>query len=59
MVTSKPNSLVSQIGPSGFYGFRAEEGFEEQHAWDGSRTSLVSSRPHTQLEEEDLVDEGA
>jgi hypothetical protein len=58
MVTSKPNSPVSQTGPSGFCGFKAEEGFDDHHARDSSNTSLVSSRPHSQLEEEDLMDEG-
>jgi hypothetical protein len=45
--TSKPNSPVSQIGPSDFCGIRAEEGFEDHHARDGSSILLVSSRPHT------------
>jgi hypothetical protein len=58
MVTSKPDSPVSQTGPSDFCGFRAEEGFEDHRTWDGSSTSLVSSMPHTQPEEEDLADEG-
>jgi hypothetical protein len=58
-VTSKPDSLVSQTGPSDFCGFRAEEAFEDHFAQDGSSTSLVSSRPHTQPEEEDPADEGA
>jgi hypothetical protein len=29
MATSKPDSPVSQTGPSGFCGFRAQEGFED------------------------------
>jgi hypothetical protein len=35
-----------------------EEAFEDYRAQDGSDTSLVSSRPHTQPEEEDPTDEG-
>jgi hypothetical protein len=31
----------------------------DYHARDGSSTSLVSSRPHAQLVEEDPTDEGA
>jgi hypothetical protein len=58
MATSKRDSPVSQIGPFGFCSFRAEEGFKNHHTWVGSRTSLVSSRPLTQPEEEDLVNEG-
>jgi hypothetical protein len=58
-MTSKSDSPVSQTGPSDFYSFRVEEGFEDHRPRDGSNTSLVSSRPHTQLEEEDLADEGA
>jgi hypothetical protein len=30
---------------------------EDYRAWDGSSTSLVSSRPHIQLEEENPTDE--
>jgi hypothetical protein len=59
VVTSKPDSPIFQTGPSGFYGFRAEEGLEDHRAQDGSNTSLVSSRSHTQLKEEDPIDEGA
>jgi hypothetical protein len=58
MATSKLDSPVSQIGPFSFYSFRAEEGFKNHRTRVGSRTSLVSSRPLTQPEEEDLVDEG-
>jgi hypothetical protein len=58
MVTSKPNSPISQTRPSGFHDFRAEEGFEDHRAWDGSNTLLVSSRPHARPEEEDPADEG-
>jgi hypothetical protein len=36
-----------------------EEGFKDHHARDGSHTSLVSSRTHAQLEEEDQADEDA
>jgi hypothetical protein len=52
------DSPVFQIGPSDFSGFRIEEDFEDLHAQDGTNTSLVSSRTHSQLEEEDLADEG-
>jgi hypothetical protein len=48
-----------QTGPSSFFSFRTEEAFEDYRAQDGSGTSLVSSRPHAQLEEEDPADEGA
>jgi hypothetical protein len=58
-MTSKPDSLVSQTGPSGFDSFRIEEYIEDYRTQDGSSTSLVSSRPHAQLEEEDPVDKGA
>jgi hypothetical protein len=50
--------LVSQTGPSGFSEFVTKEGFEDYHTWDGTGTTLVSSRTHTQSEEEDLADEG-
>jgi hypothetical protein len=36
-----------------------EEAFEDYRARDGSGTSLVSSRPHAQPEEQDPTDEGA
>jgi hypothetical protein len=58
-VATKPDNLFSQTGPSGLFSFRTEEALEYYCAWDGSSISLVSSRPHTQLEEEDPVDEGA
>jgi hypothetical protein len=57
-VAAKPDSMVSQIRPSGFFSFRTEEAFEDYYTLDDSDTSLLSSRPHTQLEE-DPVDEGA
>jgi hypothetical protein len=53
------DSPIFQIGPSSFFRFRTEEAFEDYCTQDGSSTSLVSSRPHTQLEEEDPADEGA
>jgi hypothetical protein len=59
MVTSKPDSPISQTGPFGFCGFRAEEGFEDHRTRDGSNTSLVSSKSQTQPEEQDPADEGA
>jgi hypothetical protein len=58
-MTSKLDSLVFQTGSSDFCGFRAEEGFKYHCVWDGSSTSLVSSRPNTEPEEEDPMDEGA
>jgi hypothetical protein len=57
-MAAKPNSLVSQTGPSNFFSFRIEAALEYYCAWDGSNTSLVSSRPYAQSEEEDLADEG-
>jgi hypothetical protein len=57
-MAGKPNSPVSQTGPSGFCSFKTQEALEYYYARDGSDTSLVSSRPHTQTEEEDPVDEG-
>jgi hypothetical protein len=59
MMTSKPDRLVSQTKLSGLCGFRVEEGFKDHCTQDGSSTSLVSSRPHTQPKEEDPADEGA
>jgi hypothetical protein len=58
-MTSKLDSPVSQTGPSGFVRFRIEGYIEDYHVQDGSSTSLVSSRPHVQPEEEDPADEGA
>jgi hypothetical protein len=58
-MTSKPDSLVSQTEPSDFGSFRTEAYVEDYHARDGFRTSLVSSRPHAQPEEEDPTNEGA
>jgi hypothetical protein len=57
-MAAKVDSPVSKIRPSGFSGFKTEEVFEDYRGQDGSSTLLVSSRPHIQLEEEDLVDEG-
>jgi hypothetical protein len=53
MVAARLDSPVSQTRTSGFFSFKTEEDFE-----DSSSTSLMSSRPHSQLEEEDPVDEG-
>jgi hypothetical protein len=50
VMSTKPDSPISKTGPSNFVSFRTQEGFEDYRAWDGSSTSLVSSRPHTQLE---------
>jgi hypothetical protein len=58
-VAAKLDSTVSQIRPSGFFSFRTEEAFEDYYTLDDFDTSLLSSKPHTQLEEEDLADEGA
>jgi hypothetical protein len=44
--STKVDSPVSQIGPSGFSNFRTEESVEDYHTCDGSSTSLVSSKPH-------------
>jgi hypothetical protein len=57
MTAAKPDSPVSQTEPSAFVKPRTEQDAEDYHARDGSSTSLVSSRPHAQLEE-DAVDEG-
>jgi hypothetical protein len=59
MATSKPDNQVSQTGPSDFCSPRPKATIEDYHAQDNSSTSLVSSRPHTQPEEEDPMDEGA
>jgi hypothetical protein len=58
-MTSKPDSPVYQIGLFGFIRSRAEGYIEDYRTCDGSSTSLVSSRPHVQPEEEDPADEGA
>jgi hypothetical protein len=55
---AKPDWPVSQTGPSDFFSFRIEEALEYYCDWDSPSTSLVSSIPHAQPEEEDLVDEG-
>jgi hypothetical protein len=57
-VAAKPENLVSQTRPSGFFSFRAKEALEYYYARDGSSTSLVSSRPHAQPKEEDPANEG-
>jgi hypothetical protein len=46
-----------QTGTSGFFSFKTEEAIEDYCTRDGSDTSLVSSKPHAQLEEEDPADE--
>jgi hypothetical protein len=58
VATLKPDIPVSQTGPSGFYYLQLEENLVDYSARDSSSTSLVSSRPHTQLEEKDPADEG-
>jgi hypothetical protein len=58
-MAAKSGSPVSQMGPSDFSGFRTEVGFKDYRARDDSNASLVSRRLHIELEEEDLVDEGA
>jgi hypothetical protein len=45
-VAAKPDSLVFQNGPSGFFSLRTGEAFEDYRTRDGSDTSLVSSRPY-------------
>jgi hypothetical protein len=57
-MTSKPDSPVSPTGQSGFVRSRTEGYIEDYRAQDDSSTSLVSSRPHAQPEEEDPADEG-
>jgi hypothetical protein len=59
VTSAQLDSPVSQTGPSGFVRLRTEGDVEDYHARDGSSTSLVSSRPHVQLEEKDPADEGA
>jgi hypothetical protein len=58
-MAAKSGSPVSQTGPSDFSGFRTEVGFKDYRARNDSNASLVSCRPHIELEEEDPVDEGA
>jgi hypothetical protein len=58
VTTSKLDSLVFQTGPSDFIRSRTERYIEDYRTRDGSNTSLVSSRPYVQSEEEDLADEG-
>jgi hypothetical protein len=55
---AKPDSPVSHIGPFGFSWFWIEEDFMDYHARVSTDTLLVSSRTHTQPEEEDPRDEG-
>jgi hypothetical protein len=57
-MAAKPDSPVSQTGPSSFFSFRTEEALKYYCTRDGSITSSVSPRPHTQPEEEDPMDEG-
>jgi hypothetical protein len=57
-MATKPDSPVSKTGPSGFGSLEIEANFEDHRARDGSNTSLLSSMPHTQLEEEDPMNEG-
>jgi hypothetical protein len=52
-----PVSSSSHTRPSGFSRINTEEGFEEYLTWDSTDSSLVSSRTHAQLEEEDPTDE--
>jgi hypothetical protein len=59
MVAAKLDSSVSQTGTSSFFSFRTKESLKYYYARDGSGTTLVSSKPHIQPKEEDLVDEGA
>jgi hypothetical protein len=58
MVTSKPDSPISQTRPSSFYSPRPEATVKDYHTRDSSSTSLVSSRSHAQPEEEDPMVEG-
>jgi hypothetical protein len=56
-MATKANSLVSKNGPSGFGSLGIEANVDDYHARDDSSSSLVSSRTHAQLEEEDPMDE--
>jgi hypothetical protein len=58
VTTSKLDSPVFQTGPSDFIRSRTERYIKDYRTRDGSNTSLVSSRPYVQPEEEDLADEG-
>jgi hypothetical protein len=58
MATSKLDSPVSQTGQSGIFSLKTEEGFKDYCNWDGSSTSLVSSRAYTYPEDENSTDEG-
>jgi hypothetical protein len=58
-VATKLDSPIYQTGPFDFFNFGTKEAFEDYYARDSSGTSLASSMPQTQLEEEDPVDEGA
>jgi hypothetical protein len=58
MAAAKQDSPVSRTGSSSSFSFRKKEALEYYCARDGSSTSLVSSRPHVQPEEEDPADEG-
>jgi hypothetical protein len=56
---SGPAHDSHQTRQSGFIRLRIEGDVEDYRARDSSSTSLVSSRPHAQPEEEDQMDEGA
>jgi hypothetical protein len=56
---TKLDSPVSKTGPSGFGSPGIEANVEDYHTRDSSSSSLVSSRTHTQPEEEDPMDESA
>jgi hypothetical protein len=58
VTVAKTASPISQTEPSNFFRFETEGDVEDHCAWDGSDTSLVSSRTHAQPEEEDPANEG-
>jgi hypothetical protein len=58
-MATKPDSLVSKTRPSSFGSLRTEANVEDYRTRDSSSSSLVSSRTHTQSEEEDPMDESA
>jgi hypothetical protein len=59
MIAAKPDSLIFQTRPSGFVMIKIEGDAEDYRARGSSGTSLVSSSPHAQSEEEDPMDEDA
>jgi hypothetical protein len=58
-MTTKPDSSVSKTRPSDFGSLGTEANVEDYRARDSSSSSLVSSRTHAQLGEEDPTYESA